>query len=84
MFRYAQINKNGVVTSDSQLSREVISENMIPIDNDFDLTNKKYNIETKEWESYTQLEPQELESTQEEVQAQTLLNTEYLVIMSEI
>ena len=42
MFRYAQIDENGYVVSDSFLSGEVNAENMIQITNDFDLKNKKY------------------------------------------
>lgn len=50
MYRYAQIDKNGNVVSDSNFQEEFISEDMIPIDLDFDLSDKKFNIETKEWE----------------------------------
>ena len=43
MFRYAQIDvETGEVLCDSCLSGEVIAENMIPVSDDFDLTNKKY------------------------------------------
>ena len=52
MYRYAQIDNNGYVVSDSILSGEVKSENMIQIEQDFDLTNKKYNKESQQWETY--------------------------------
>ena len=42
MYRYAQINKNGYVVSNSCLSGEVTAENMIPIPEEFDITDKKY------------------------------------------
>lgn len=56
VYRYAQIYKHeddfGYVECDSQLSGEVISENMIRLEEDFDLTNKRWNYTTSEWESY--------------------------------
>ena len=56
VYRYAQIYKNedgfGYVESDSWLSGEVISENMIRLEENFDLTNKRWNYTTSEWESY--------------------------------
>ena len=55
--RYAQINDSGYVVSDSYLSGEVDHPNMIPILDDFDLTNKKY-VGGK-WESYTPAPPPE-------------------------
>ena len=43
MIRYAQIDiETGIVISDSYLSGEVEAENLIQIEEDFDLTNKKY------------------------------------------
>lgn len=61
-YRYALIDKNGVITSTANLSGEVTSINMIPIDEDFDPTNKKWNGTS--WESYTPPEPPEPEPTQ--------------------
>lgn len=55
--RYAQITDEGYVVSDSYLSGEVDHPNMIPIPEDFDLTNKKY-VGGK-WESYTPAPPPE-------------------------
>jgi len=52
VYRYAQIDEEGYVVSDSYLSGEVIMDNMIPLEMDFDLTNKKLNMETREWEEY--------------------------------
>lgn len=51
MYRYAQIDENGYVVSDSYLSGEVIKDNMIAVDEDFDLTNKRYV--NGAWEAYT-------------------------------
>lgn len=71
--RYAQINKDGFVVSDSNLSGEVEADNMIPLDDDgFDLANKRY-VNGK-WEEYTP-EPAEPEPDEQDVvQAQILLN----------
>lgn len=55
--RYAQITDSGYVISDSHLTGEVDHPNMIPIPDDFDLTNKKY-VGGK-WESYTPAPPPE-------------------------
>ena len=74
MIRYAQINtKTGIVTVDSYLSGEVEAENMIRIDEDFDLTNKKY--ENGKWVEYVP-KVSEIEETvsNEEIQAEILLN----------
>lgn len=57
MFRYVQINSDGYVVGESFLNGEVQSDNMIPIEQDFDLTKKKYNKETQQWETY-EPEPQ--------------------------
>lgn len=61
-YHYAQIDENGYIVGISLLSGEVIRENMIPIDGDFDPTNKKWNGES--WESYIPPEPPEPEPTQ--------------------
>ena len=74
MIRYAQINtKKGIVTVDSYLSGEVEAENMIRIDEDFDLTNKKY--ENGKWVEYVP-KVSEIEETvsNEEIQAEIFLN----------
>ena len=74
MIRYAQINtKTGIVTVDSYLSGEVEAENMIRIDEDFDLTNKKY--ENGKWVEYVP-KVSEIEETvsNEKIQAEILLN----------
>ena len=74
MIRYAQINtKTGIVTVDSYLSGEVEAENMIRIDEDFDLTNKKY--ENGKWVEYVP-KVSEIKETvsNEEIQAEILLN----------
>ena len=55
--RYAQITDSGYVISDSHLTGKVDHPNMIPIPEDFDLTNKRY-VGGK-WESYTPTPPPE-------------------------
>lgn len=75
MYRYAQIDSGGYVVSDSHLSGAVEADNMVPIDDDFDLVCKRY-VGGK-WEEYTP-EPIGPEPTepdgQDIVQAQLLLN----------
>lgn len=81
MFRYAQIDDTGNVISDSYLSGEVKADNMIPISDDFDLTNKKYV--NGEWVEYTP-EPIESEPTTDEILADIQVNTDYIVCLAEI
>ena len=56
IYRYAQIYKHedgfGYVECDSQLSGEVLAENMVRLEEDFDLTNKRWNYTASKWESY--------------------------------
>ena len=81
MYRYAQIDKNGYIVSDSYLSGEVTADNMIPVSDDFDLTNKRYV--DGEWQTY---EPSYVEELLETEQAifETEINTEYLVALAEL
>lgn len=85
MIRYAQIDsKTGLVISDSYLSGEVEAENMIQIEEDFDLTNKRYvdgnwieyvpeSNETENNNNETEISDTEL------IQAQMLLNQESII-----
>ena len=82
---YAQLDGN-VVVGVSQLSGEVLADNMI------DITNSKerpeigstYNAETKTFIPPVPIENFEPQPTLEEMQAQTLLNTEMLLIQKEL
>lgn len=85
MIRYAQIDLDtGMVVSDSYLSGEVEAENMIQIEESFDLTNKRY-IDGN-WIEYVP-EPNETEnnnneteiSDTERIQAEMLLNQESII-----
>ena len=82
MNRYAQIDTNGIVVSDSHLSGEVIADNMIPIADDFILVNKKY--ENGKWVEYTPPVQPEVISAQDKALYDMQTNTEYLVCLSEI
>lgn len=64
MFCYAQINENNICVGISNLSGEVIADNMIRIDTmDTSLLGKKYN--SGSWETVETTEPQpESELTQ--------------------
>lgn len=61
-YHYAIIDEDGIIVGISHLSGDVSSPELIPIDVDFDPTNKKWNGES--WESYTPPEPLEPEPTQ--------------------
>ena len=85
MIRYAQIDiKTGLVISDSYLSGEVEAENMIQIEESFDLTNKRYidgnwieyvpeSNETENNNNETEISDAEL------IQAEMLLNQERII-----
>lgn len=62
MYHYAQIDENGYIVGISHLSGEVIRENLIRIEEDFDPTNKRWN--STSWESYTPPDPPKPEPTQ--------------------
>lgn len=73
MYRYAQINlETGMVVGDSHLSGEVDYPNLIPIPDDFDLTNKKYV--DGEWVEYIPEETETEPTEQELINAEILLN----------
>ena len=77
MKRYAQINEQGLVVSDSRLSGEVTADNMIPVPDDFDLTGKKY--ENGEWVDY---EPEYVEAEPTMTQLDVIeANTTYIAMM---
>lgn len=85
MIRYAQIDiETGIVISDSYLSGEVEAENMIQIEESFDLTNKRYidgnwieyvpeSNETENNNNETEISDAEL------IQAEMLLNQESII-----
>ena len=85
MIRYAQIDiKTGLVISDSYLSGEVEAENMIQIEEGFDLTNKRYIdgnwVEYVPNEKETENNNNETEiSDTELIQAEMLLNQESII-----
>ena len=82
MFRYAQINDEGFVVSDSYLSGEDTADNMIAIAEDFNLTNKKY-VDGK-WVEYTPEPIVEVLTEQEKIKLETALNIEYLVCLADM
>lgn len=85
LIRYAQIDLDtGMVVSDSYLSGEVEAENMIQIEESFDLTNKRYidgnwieyvpeSNETENNNNETEISDAEL------IQAEILLNQESII-----
>ena len=77
MKRYAQINEQGLVVSDSHLCGEITAPHMIPIADDFDLTGKKY--ENGEWVDY---EPEYVEAEPTMTQLDVIeANTTYIAMM---
>lgn len=82
MMRYAQIDEDGYVVSDSYLSGEVIAKDMIPIPEDFDITNKKYV--NGEWVEYIpEPIPEPILSEVEQAILQSVVNSEYLIALQE-
>ena len=80
-YRYAQINEEGIVVGDSHLSGIVGVSNMVSIEDNFDLTNKKYV--NGEWVKYV---PEESTSTTEPVVTQLdkiEANLDFLVMISD-
>ncbi len=83
MKRYAQINKNGYVISDSYLSDIVNLPNMILLEKGFDLKNKRWN--GMQWEEYTpEPTPEPPLSETEQAILDTAINVDYLVCMKEL
>ncbi|MGE6513384.1 hypothetical protein [Lysinibacillus sphaericus] len=83
MFKYAQLNNDNVVEGISYLSGEVVATNMILV-NDIEVGfGSAFDAKTGEFTAPepTPIEPQ---PTVEEMQAKTLLNTEYLVARNEL
>lgn len=64
MYRYAIIDTNGFIIGTCQLSGEVPDPNLILIDEEFDIKNKKWNGTS--WESYTPEPIPEPEPTMDE------------------
>ncbi|UED81093.1 hypothetical protein FH508_0004165 [Lysinibacillus sp. CD3-6] len=86
MFKYAQLDAGNVVVGISQLSGEVAANNMIFIADKEVALGSSYNRETGEFTAPIIPEPIPVEPqpTQKEMQAQTLLNTEMLLLQKEI
>lgn len=87
MFIYAQLDSDSVVVGISQLSSEVLKENLINVTELAEqpemgsLYDSAKNVFIA---SQSEKEPIEQRPSAEEAQTQTLLNTEYLVAMSEL
>lgn len=83
MFKYAQLNNDNVVEGISYLSGEVVADNMVLV-NDIEIElGSTYDAKTGKFTA-TEPTPIEQQPTVEEMQAQTLLNTELLLTMKEI
>ena len=82
MYRYAQINQNGYVIADSHLSGVTSQQNMILIDDDFDLKNRRWN--GADWETHVQIIPEPQLTETEQAILDTAINVDYLVCMKEL
>ena len=84
MYRYAQINEQGIIIADSHLAGEVIADNMIRIADDFDISNKKYI--NGNWVEYTSdsLHEEHTQSEMEKMQANQLAVMEALADIAEM
>ena len=82
MYRYAQINSNGYVVSDSYLSGEVTADNMIPISEDFDLSNIKYVDGS--WVEYTPEPTTEVLTEEQEIMYENQSNAEMMLCLLEL
>ncbi|TKI53551.1 hypothetical protein FC756_23275 [Lysinibacillus mangiferihumi] len=86
MFIYAQLNNEDIVVGISQLSGKVDNDNMILINDLKVVMGSTYNRQTGEFTPpvISEPTPNEPQPTLEEMQAQTLLNTEVLIAMKNI
>lgn len=82
MYRYAQIDSNGYIVSDSYLSGEVTADNMIPISEDFDLSNKKYVDGS--WVEYTPEPATEVLAEEQEIMYENQSNIEMTLCLLEL
>lgn len=80
MYRYAQIDDNNIVVSDSWLSGEVVADNMISIPDDMESPlGKKY--ENGEFINVEHPEPQDEPIDQQELLESMAIDLEYLVTL---
>nr|WP_317359243.1 flagellar basal-body rod protein [uncultured Tyzzerella sp.] len=82
MFKYATINESGIVIGISYLSGEVNKSDMILLEEDFDITGKKY--QNGEWIEYVEEEKIPEITQQEIINAQIINDLGYLKCMIEL
>lgn len=83
MFRYAEIDENGIVFAVSYMEEEIDKPTLILITEDFDITNKKYI--NGEWIEYIpEPEPEPPLSEMEQSILETAINTDYLVCLADL
>lgn len=83
MFRYAEIDENGIVFAVSYMEEEIDKPTLILISEDFDITNKKYI--NGEWIEYIpEPEPEPPLSEIEQSILETVINTDYLVCLADL
>lgn len=78
MYRYINIDKNGIIIGESNLKGEVNKENLILVDSSFNKNNKKYDFVTKTFVEYMEEQPiiikSETQMDRVENKLDTLLN----------
>lgn len=84
MFKYAQLNNSKIVEGISYLKGEVIAENMILINDAEVVLGSTYDSITQTFTPPLPQSEQKVQPTLEEMQAQTLINTEYLIARNEL
>lgn len=83
MFRYAEIDENGIVFAVSYMEEEIDKPTLILISDDFDITNKKYI--NGEWIEYIpEPVPEPPLSEMEQSILETAINTDYLVCLADL
>lgn len=81
MYHYAQIDSNGYIVSISNLSGEVVADNMIPVPAGFNDLYQRWDFDSKTWIPIEKPEPEPTDSDKLEALS---VNMEYLVAMSEM
>lgn len=88
MFKYLLLNKEGYCYGFSILNSPIEQEDMVLLDSEEDensYLNRKYDTNGKVWlNEYKSNNIETDELLQSEIQAQILLNTEYLVSISQL
>jgi hypothetical protein len=81
MYHYAQIDGDGYIVAISNLSGEVVADNMIPVPAGFNDLYQRWDFDSKTWIPIEKPEP---EPTDSEILEKIAINSEYLAAMAEM